>query len=290
MSIDFPRPNANDHDMKITDVSSTEKFLIEFHRKNPSCSSRSFALGRSPEGLSSYGLLVRDIAPGDRPVLDIACGDGFMLSMMRQFRGDQDLVGLDMSDGELAAARQNPDLQKIKFVAGNARSMPFEDAVFGSVTCHMAFMLMPDAHEILSEVRRVLRPGGVFSAIIPVAPPPPSPILSVFTTKLQQLFEQEGKTLTINLADPRLASAETRNALFKESGFTLTTEPVTIRYDLSPETMAQFYMDTYRVAFLSEKGQSALRDHMRTTYGSMKNSEGRIVHDYEILRLRAVRD
>lgn len=98
------------------------------------------------------------------PVLDIGCGDGHFASVT--YREPLD-VGLDPMDRDLAeAAAMRPDVY-VDVVKGSATSIPFADAAFGTVVSNCVIEHIPDVEATLSEIARVLRPGGTFATTLP---------------------------------------------------------------------------------------------------------------------------
>lgn len=73
-----------------------------------------------------------------------------------------DVVGLDVDQSALghgmAEAETSP---RLCAVAGSGMSLPFADAVFDVVVCNHVYEHVPDPHTLLSEIKRVLREGGV---------------------------------------------------------------------------------------------------------------------------------
>jgi len=100
-------------------------------------------------------------APGAR-VLDLACGQGRHAAPLR--RAGLDVVGLDLSEVLLRAARRRED--RLPLVRADMRRLPLATATFdGVVNLFNAFGYFPDDEsdvEVLREVARVLRPGGTF--------------------------------------------------------------------------------------------------------------------------------
>lgn len=95
------------------------------------------------------------ISAGER-LLDVACGTGVVAREARQ-RGAT-VTGLDRNDGMLAvAARLDPD---IDWQEGMAETLPFPEASFDCVTCQFGLMFFEDRVNALTEMSRVLRPGG----------------------------------------------------------------------------------------------------------------------------------
>ena len=99
------------------------------------------------------------IRPGTR-MLDLATGTGTIARLAAE-RGAA-VVGVDVSERMLAVGRElSPDLD---LRVADASALPFPDRVCDVVTCGLAVTHFVDRDRALSEVRRVLRPGGRFVA------------------------------------------------------------------------------------------------------------------------------
>jgi ubiquinone/menaquinone biosynthesis C-methylase UbiE len=99
---------------------------------------------------------------GDERILDLGCGNGLYLAELsrREHRGA--VCGMDLSPGMLSAARSRSGTA---LLVGDAQRLPFADDSFDCVLAiHMLYHL-PDRDRGLSEIRRVLRPGGVALAL-----------------------------------------------------------------------------------------------------------------------------
>ncbi len=100
------------------------------------------------------------VQPGGR-VLEVAPGPGYLaieIAGMGAFR----LTGLDISRSFVEIARRNAARAgvTIDFKLGDAAHMPFPDASFEYVVCTAAFKNFADPEGALSEIHRVLGPGG----------------------------------------------------------------------------------------------------------------------------------
>jgi SAM-dependent methyltransferase len=104
------------------------------------------------------------LAPDER-VLDVACGTGAVTAeALRRVGPRGGAIGLDISPDMLAVARgKMPDLD---FREGRAESLPFEEKVFDAVTCQFGLMFFEDREQALTEMRRVLRPGGRVAVVV----------------------------------------------------------------------------------------------------------------------------
>ncbi|MCA1369749.1 methyltransferase domain-containing protein [Bradyrhizobium sp. BRP14] len=101
-------------------------------------------------------------------VLDVCTGPG-MLTRAAQDRGAQ-VVGLDFSGKVIEIARRN--VPGAEFREGDAQALPFEADSFDAVVCCYGIIHVPDPHTALSEMHRVLKPGGYLAASVWEAPKP----------------------------------------------------------------------------------------------------------------------
>jgi ubiquinone/menaquinone biosynthesis C-methylase UbiE len=96
-------------------------------------------------------------ARGD--VLEVAVGTGLNLSF---YPADVRLTGVDLSPAMLAVARQRADDlgRDVDLREADAQALPFADASFDTLVCALALCAIPDERAAITEMRRVLRPGG----------------------------------------------------------------------------------------------------------------------------------
>jgi demethylmenaquinone methyltransferase/2-methoxy-6-polyprenyl-1,4-benzoquinol methylase len=97
-----------------------------------------------------------DPRPGDR-VLDVATGTG-MVALALADRGAE-VVGLDQSEPMLARARARASA-RVRFVRGEAESLPFSDGEFDALTFTYLLRYVDDVAATMRELARVVRPGG----------------------------------------------------------------------------------------------------------------------------------
>ncbi len=104
--------------------------------------------------------ILHDIAFA-RPMLDVGCGDGHFASVVFPQGID---VGIDPAIGDAREARGRAIYRMV--VTASSLSVPFADATFASVLSNCVLEHIPDLDTTLSEVARVLRPGGLFVATV----------------------------------------------------------------------------------------------------------------------------
>lgn len=111
---------------------------------------------------SPYRWLARAVSTTAGVVLDLACGSGPMSRELAQ--PGRTVVGLDRSDAELAlAAERGPG----PWVRADGPRLPLRDESVDVVTTAMGLQVLQPLDRVLSEVVRVLRPGGVLAGIAP---------------------------------------------------------------------------------------------------------------------------
>jgi demethylmenaquinone methyltransferase / 2-methoxy-6-polyprenyl-1,4-benzoquinol methylase len=112
------------------------------------------------------------LQPG-RSALDVACGTGDLaVELARRVGPDGRVVGLDFSERMLELAREKAP--GIRFDAGNALELPYEDGEFDAVTVGFGARNFSDLGRGLREMARVTRPGGrvvVLEITTPQRPP-----------------------------------------------------------------------------------------------------------------------
>jgi 2-polyprenyl-6-hydroxyphenyl methylase / 3-demethylubiquinone-9 3-methyltransferase len=102
------------------------------------------------------------IEPRGKKVLDIGCGGGILAEEFALI-GCQ-IIGIDPSASSLATARAHAQQAglDIDYRVGSGEDLPFADESFEIVYCSDVLEHVNDLEKVISEIRRVLKPGGVF--------------------------------------------------------------------------------------------------------------------------------
>ena len=103
-------------------------------------------------------------------VLDIGCGAGNMPKAIKHYRPDLEVWGTDLSQQAIRVAEKHPE--GAKFVPAAGERLPFEDGFFDAVTMFDVLEHFPEPEKTLAEIRRVLRPGGLFHLFLPLEKQP----------------------------------------------------------------------------------------------------------------------
>lgn len=102
-----------------------------------------------------------DLRPGLR-LLDVGCGTGDYLRVLAPLVAPGDAIGIDLSvelikRAELLSPTDQPNLF---FQVADVYDLPFPDASFERVTATQVLLHLSDPWKALTELRRVLVPGG----------------------------------------------------------------------------------------------------------------------------------
>ena len=101
---------------------------------------------------------------GAREVLDVCAGTGMLSLAIAQAHTACQITAVDFSEKMLARGRRNlakyPEQKRIKLQYGNASRLDFPDNSFDCATLAFSLRNVEDIAQVLSEMRRVVRPGG----------------------------------------------------------------------------------------------------------------------------------
>ena len=114
------------------------------------------------------------LSDGDK-ILDLGCGVGRHVITTYTLR-DVQAVGVDLCLEDLLTANDRyqdefaePDKTEKSFglSVADALTLPFADHSFDKVICSEVLEHIPDYRSVLTEIRRVLKPGGILAASVP---------------------------------------------------------------------------------------------------------------------------
>ena len=140
-------------------------------------------------------LLARDFCRG-RDVLDVASGEGYGTALLAQVA--RSAIGVEIDPAAVAAARTEFVRPNLRYEVGDARALPLPDA---SIDVAVSFETLEHIleHDVfLSELHRVLRPGGLLVMSTPDrdiyspagAPPNPYHVLELTRAEFEALLRR----------------------------------------------------------------------------------------------------
>lgn len=257
-----------------------EAFLAEFHDARPGLTSKVYAslpvMFRSAVRGSTYEVLAATVPAEGRSleVLDLACGDGFLLSLLASRRQDGVvLCGADMSAGEVEAARKRlgPPAQVVQ---ARAQELPFTSGRFDYVLCHLALMLMDGADRVMHEGRRVLKTGGTLAAIVGASPP--ASAVTAHYAKALSRHERPEKWSSLRFGDRRFRSAEGIAELLAPEFTDLSIEDIRISMRLSPRELWRFLLDMYDLYLFDEAQRGAVEEELLQALAAECAADGKL--------------
>jgi ubiquinone/menaquinone biosynthesis C-methylase UbiE len=113
-------------------------------------------------GLQLYHRTATQVDLSGKRVLEVGCGHGGGASYLVRTLGPAAYTGLDLNADGIAFCRERHNLPGLEFLAGDAENLPFPDQSFDAVINVESSHCYLDFPHFLTEVARVLRPGGHF--------------------------------------------------------------------------------------------------------------------------------
>lgn len=263
-----------------------EDLIKKSHATFAGCTSRYWSQGLTPQGLTSYQYTIDAISQVEGNVLDLCCGDGLLLEeLINKGRRREDLFGVDLSRDELNLAMQR--LPGVDLRLENARRLNFPEMFFSAVASHFAIMLIPKLEEVLVEISRVLKFGGLFVAVIPGNDT--NPLDVIYLDEIRSLFSRGRGVIPPSLGDARIQSDEGVKSLFSfDRGFRkVEITQTSVTFHLPIEQVIQGYMNRYYAFMLSNDERAALRSRLLKSIHPYVNSKSLVERVVKIRRIVA---
>jgi len=92
--------------------------------------------------------------------IDVGCGNGAFTELLVERCSPVEVQGIDPSAEQLAFARTRPSARVAKFQQGDAMALPFADGSFDAAVMALVLVFVPDPAKGVSEMVRVVVPGG----------------------------------------------------------------------------------------------------------------------------------
>jgi SAM-dependent methyltransferase len=104
--------------------------------------------------------------PEGRNWLDLGCGTGAFTELLLERTLPGSVVAIDPAPAQIDHARNKPFAGRVDFRVANAEDLPFNENSFDVVVSALVLNFIPEQKRALSEMRRVLRPGGCVAAYV----------------------------------------------------------------------------------------------------------------------------
>jgi ubiquinone/menaquinone biosynthesis C-methylase UbiE len=214
--------------------------------------------------------------------LDVGCGNGAFTEMLVERCAPAWVEGIDPSEGQLTYARAQPALRTALFRQADAMALPYSAGSFDAAVMPLVIFFVPEPAKGVSEMARVVSPGGAISAyawdmlgggfpyhalnvemrelgVVPLVPPSPD---ASRIDAMRDLWEGAG-----------LVSVETRVIEVQRTFIDFEDYWATILGGPSVGSRIAA-MPTERIAFLKERMRARLEPDSagRITYGARANA------------------
>jgi SAM-dependent methyltransferase len=122
-------------------------------------------MGRWSRRLAPLLIRFGGLSDGDR-VLDVGCGTGSLSFALPDFADVAAVTGVDLAQGFVEFARTRNTDPRIAFQQADACNLPFADKSFDRAFSMLVLHFIPDSVRAVTEMRRVVRPGGMVAAAV----------------------------------------------------------------------------------------------------------------------------
>jgi ubiquinone/menaquinone biosynthesis C-methylase UbiE len=98
--------------------------------------------------------------------LDVGCGTGAFTELLLARCAPAQVDGIDPSEDQIGYARKRQGAAQARLRSGDAQALPYGDAEFDAAAMALVISFVPDPTKAVSEMRRVVKPGGTVAAYI----------------------------------------------------------------------------------------------------------------------------
>ena len=103
--------------------------------------------------------------PPDARWLDVGCGTGIFTKLILDTSAPAEVFAVDPEAAQIDYARRQPSLAR-NFHIADGCALPFPESTFDIVVSALVMNFISDRPQALSEMRRVVRPGGVVGGYV----------------------------------------------------------------------------------------------------------------------------
>ncbi|MNS91652.1 putative S-adenosylmethionine-dependent methyltransferase [compost metagenome] len=193
------------------------------------------------------------------------------------------LLGIDMSQGELAAARAALPLS-VHLLHGRGQALDLPSASVDYLVSHMALMLMDDIEQVVRETRRVLRPDGQFAAIVGR-----TFLLGEVNDVFMRVFKPIASTELppLRFGDRRTGSEAGWRELLDGSFADVEFDDIDVSWTPTPGELWTALLDTYDIDRLDDGARQRLRGAFLDAVAPLQGGDGKIATGWGLRLVRA---
>jgi SAM-dependent methyltransferase len=248
----------------------------------------------------------------EKDVLDVASGEGYGSALLAQVATS--VVGLEIAADAVEHARGAYQRKNLRFVQGDARKMELPAACVDVVVSFETIEHFAEQEEFLKEVRRVLRPGGMFVVSTPdrdhyspaEAPANPYHALELTQQEFSALLARHFAHVSCLLQRPLIGSlmlpaasgsASPPALCFERRGkehFEASQGLARPRYVIAlasdreiSSLPATAYVETSRLGYLTAESVDATHREMENIQRELEAEKARAAHELETEKTRA---
>jgi ubiquinone/menaquinone biosynthesis C-methylase UbiE len=142
----------------------SEQLRTEFNEWARAGKGADMERGHRPVGEQA---IARMEVPAEARVLDVGCGSGWATRLLADYAIKGRVTGIDISDEMIRVARQSSKAYRnVDFELASAEQLPFADNEFTHAFSMESLYYYKNIPKALSEIHRVMRPRGLFVAVM----------------------------------------------------------------------------------------------------------------------------
>jgi ubiquinone/menaquinone biosynthesis C-methylase UbiE len=223
-------------------------------------------------------IVERVICPGRRKIVDLGCGPGAVTKLILERLGDArnaTVIGIDPSASALSKARDAIHSRVVEFIEGSAEWVSRLVSSADAVVFLNAIHLVPDKAQVLAEIRKALKPDGVFAfnttffngAYVEGT----AGFWRRWVVRAVQVLRERGLEVQhkAHAVARQFLSAEEYGELCVQAGFTRPAVDL-VRIEMTPEALEDIgrfslFIEGALPGVPLEEGSSALKEGLRRT-------------------------
>ena len=122
-------------------------------------------MGRWSKRLAPLFVDFGGLADGER-IVDVGCGTGSLTFALPKVANVREVAAVDLSPVFVEEAQRRNSDPRITFREADACALPFADKYFDRAFSQLVLHFVPETAKAVSEMRRVVRPGGLVTAAV----------------------------------------------------------------------------------------------------------------------------